>query len=51
MSTQKNDFFKSQPWVPDLLEIIITIETIKTIEIFIQKMSNNILQEEKKKKS
>ena len=24
MSKQKNDFFKSQPWVPDLLKIIIT---------------------------
>ena len=24
MSKQKSDFFKSQPWVPDLLKIIIT---------------------------
>ena len=24
IARQKNDFFKSQPWVPDLLKIIIT---------------------------
>ena len=24
VKTKKNDFFKSQPWVPDLLKIIIT---------------------------
>ena len=50
MSKQKNDFFKSQPWVPDLLKIILTDKIFdKNLEILIQKTSNNMLQEEKRR--
>ena len=51
MSKQKNDFFKSQPWVPDLLKIIITDKIFdkNPWNFDTKKTSNNIPHEEKKK--